>query len=202
VGGRACNVGAIIGSHQKEFHVLAPRMTTKGFGAAGYDPVQRAEAWKRRVDREEVSICKSQMYSGGMPSAVARLDLLEHSLQSARGHNSVRGYTGRSGRSSSMRSSAAGSVGNSIAQAPRLGTGSSGFRTPLSARGSVISQGTKLSSRSRSSRMSGGSEATDILKAELEEETKRRIAAEEELHRLQSVMEGSARGSSPPLSEM
>jgi len=186
----------------KEVLASALRMTTNGCRAVGYDPVQLSEAWKRRVDREEVSICNLQMHPGGMPSAEARLNLLEHSLQSARGNNSVRGYTGSSGRSSAMRSSAAGSVGSAIAQTPRLGTGSSGFRTPLSARGSVISQGSKLSSRSRSSRMSGGSEATHILKAELEEETKRRIAAEEELHRLHSVMESSDRGSSPPFSEM
>mmetsp|Transcript_14899 Transcript_14899/g.41175 ORF Transcript_14899/g.41175 Transcript_14899/m.41175 type:complete len:172 (-) Transcript_14899:36-551(-) len=153
--------------------------------AVGYDPVQRAEQWKRRVDREEGAVCPPLQLGGtGLagPSTGARLDMLQQTLQGA-AHPPASARDSATSRSSALRSalssgpgSASGrstsGAGRAIAQTPRLGTAG----TMPSVGGSVIS----------------GSDNSSLLRAELEAETQRRQAAEQELQRLQALLSGSS----------
>mmetsp|Transcript_22631 Transcript_22631/g.42630 ORF Transcript_22631/g.42630 Transcript_22631/m.42630 type:complete len:154 (-) Transcript_22631:119-580(-) len=48
--------------------------------AVGYDPIQRSQQWKRRVDREELSVCQKLLTTsqGVSPDQCGRADLFQH----------------------------------------------------------------------------------------------------------------------------
>mmetsp|Transcript_122861 Transcript_122861/g.244380 ORF Transcript_122861/g.244380 Transcript_122861/m.244380 type:complete len:159 (+) Transcript_122861:49-525(+) len=151
--------------------------------AIGFDPVQRAEAWKRRIDREEL-IVMPPLESLALPTIDERLDMLQETLHggsavgASTARSSARGSTTASSRSRCSGRLTAG-VGRSIAQTPRTGG------TP------ALSVRSGLSSRGAQSSRAGTSQAgSAILKAELEQETQRRQAAEHEIERLRAMLDG------------
>lgn len=208
--------------------------------AVGYDPVQRAEQWKRRVDREEISTISNLLANSSLSSTESkRFVRAQKALQNAgvlgSAHSAspsatqqhqqqpqqpVRLMSACSGQSSVARSvisqggssgasrSVAGSTGLAIALTPRYQASAGGtpmmLGTPrLYAGGTPQRLGSAASASappsehaSVFSRQSAGaaSEATASvpeLRAELEEANARRMAAENELRRLQSQMYGS-----------
>lgn len=204
--------------------------------AVGYDPVQRAEQWKRRVDREEISTISNLLANSSLSSTESkRFVRAQKALQNAgvlgsapsaspsatqQHQQPVRLMSACSGQSSVARSvisqggssgasrSVAGSTGRAIALTPRYQASAGGtpmmLGTPrLYAGGTPQRLGSAASASappsehaSVFSRQSAGaaSEATASvpeLRAELEEANARRMAAENELRRLQSQMYGS-----------
>mmetsp|Transcript_137653 Transcript_137653/g.439791 ORF Transcript_137653/g.439791 Transcript_137653/m.439791 type:complete len:211 (+) Transcript_137653:57-689(+) len=181
--------------------------------ARGYDPIQRSEQWKRRVDREEVTICSSLLKDVRKPklsSADVRLNNLEQALlgggqgpasilsaRSARGGGSDAGsFVGSvdgSVAGSATGSASARMAGTMMAQTPRVMDGTATPRRLYSSSGSAFSGVESVGSRqlmSRGGLSSGGaSDSASVWKARLEEESRRRFAAEEKLERLQSMME-------------
>mmetsp|Transcript_117618 Transcript_117618/g.379633 ORF Transcript_117618/g.379633 Transcript_117618/m.379633 type:complete len:177 (+) Transcript_117618:186-716(+) len=162
--------------------------------AIGYDPVQRAEQWKRRVGKEEQVISSTLCSAAPPSSADTRLELLQQTLQGVGAlPASSRGRTAASGHSSLARSmvgssaagrSTAGTAGRAIAQTPR----SAARSTPLqSVRGLAPSRAGSIGSRVSDA-------AAAALKAELEAETQRRMSAEQELQKLQSLLGANASG--------
>eukprot|EP00420_Gonyaulax_spinifera_P029000 CAMPEP_0197896372 /NCGR_PEP_ID=MMETSP1439-20131203/39727_1 /TAXON_ID=66791 /ORGANISM="Gonyaulax spinifera, Strain CCMP409" /LENGTH=172 /DNA_ID=CAMNT_0043516891 /DNA_START=80 /DNA_END=598 /DNA_ORIENTATION=- len=156
--------------------------------AVGYDPVQRSAQWKRRVDREEITVCPTAR-SGSSTSSVAeaRLDMLKQSLNGAGSQpSSSRLSSGPrcpSGLSAVSRSTAG--AGRVIVQTPRMSSrgGRSGVETPMSsARGA-------LSSRAGSIGPSASEAGSVLLRNQLEQEQQRRVAAEEEVKRLQTMLQ-------------
>eukprot|EP00927_Polykrikos_kofoidii_P047779 TRINITY_DN42069_c0_g1_i1.p1 TRINITY_DN42069_c0_g1~~TRINITY_DN42069_c0_g1_i1.p1 ORF type:complete len:178 (-),score=26.16 TRINITY_DN42069_c0_g1_i1:73-606(-) len=159
--------------------------------AVGYDPVQRAAQWAKRVDREEMAI--SHSLRGPVSSANARLDSLQRSLDGVGAYETPSLDYGRPGAtpavaltSSSLRGDgyvpgavdhmrlssrqSVSSAGRSILTTPRRQTAAS-VRSELSSAPSRISV------------------TSSTLRGELEEEKRRRIAAEEEMRRLQGLLE-------------
>mmetsp|Transcript_113019 Transcript_113019/g.292230 ORF Transcript_113019/g.292230 Transcript_113019/m.292230 type:complete len:200 (-) Transcript_113019:134-733(-) len=174
--------------------------------ARGYDPVQRSEQWKRRVDREEVAICNQVlggMGRGPVMSADARLHNLEQTLFSGRGVPSGGGgFTAASGASGAIggppRSAVASSRGSSrarmagctIAQTPR-GSETGTPRYQQSRAGSVLSGADSMGDRIERMSVGAGSAGSGtamMLKAQLEDETRRRQKAEAEVERLQTMV--------------
>mmetsp|Transcript_5476 Transcript_5476/g.16283 ORF Transcript_5476/g.16283 Transcript_5476/m.16283 type:complete len:162 (+) Transcript_5476:83-568(+) len=155
-------------------------MTNKTF-AAEFDPIQRSEQWKRRVDREENVLCPPPppgLVDNG-PSADLRLDMLQQTLQgggrplsSARSSmiSGVHPISGTPRVPSSAGVRATAGTGRFIVQTPRLNTGGT------------------ASSRGVSGIGGSASETSSILRAELEAETRKRHAAEQELQRLKAML--------------
>eukprot|EP00929_Paragymnodinium_shiwhaense_P113394 TRINITY_DN81687_c0_g1_i1.p1 TRINITY_DN81687_c0_g1~~TRINITY_DN81687_c0_g1_i1.p1 ORF type:complete len:204 (+),score=25.92 TRINITY_DN81687_c0_g1_i1:89-700(+) len=187
-----------------------PKGTVPKMGV-GYDPVQRAGAWRRRIEREEVAVCDTLHGAGPLSSADARLDLLKQTLWNAdlerrgltpTGLPSARGRTG--GKSDSGAGQVPLSTAGTLMVASQRGESAASGRVPavrktqtprsFSSRVSTgcdfvprSSRGMRAPDTARSglSVCSRISITSQVLKAELEEETRRRVAAEEELLRLQ-----------------
>uniref|UniRef100_A0A7S0B918 Uncharacterized protein n=1 Tax=Pyrodinium bahamense TaxID=73915 RepID=A0A7S0B918_9DINO len=109
-----------------------------------FDPIQRAEQWKRRVDREELAVCYEYLAGSTLSGTEARrFEQAQQALQRAGVIPRSQGAAPRSTRSSappswvsgasSMRSSAH-SAGRAIALTPRSG-GSSVYSSGRSSGG-------------------------------------------------------------------
>eukprot|EP00930_Biecheleria_cincta_P039360 TRINITY_DN27062_c0_g1_i1.p1 TRINITY_DN27062_c0_g1~~TRINITY_DN27062_c0_g1_i1.p1 ORF type:complete len:215 (+),score=23.62 TRINITY_DN27062_c0_g1_i1:75-647(+) len=159
--------------------------------AVGYDPVQRGLQWRRRVDREELTLCNKSLsraahhslYSSG---ASTRLELLQQTLLNSNGAN--RAQPIRSVPGTPRQVTPRGATPHFLT--PRQQTPSVD-RRPGSVGG--FSVGSRSSMHSNLSKFTENS----ALKLELLEETRRRQAAEAELDRLQQVV-ASSWGSAPP----
>lgn len=157
-----------------------------GLRATGYDPCQRSEQWKRRVEREEVSVCQQVLRgppTGQHLDADARLEALQSALFGSLPNGGVPG----SAAPQRLRSSGGFSVGS----AGRAATARSAGRAILTPRPGgtpMVRPGTNGGMSSVGDN-SVRSEATAILKAELAEETQRRQQAEEELQKLRTMLE-------------
>lgn len=167
----------------------------------GYDPIQRSQQWKRRIDREELAICNNMLASGGgmqhpaVVDADTRLELLSQQLTGAGGQAapaSSRG--GRSGLQSGLSArsrSSAGNAGRAIALTPRLNSAQSASSYGSGMLDVPHVQQTAMSALSSVSRGMSSAAASSTLRAELEEETRRRVAAEAELNKLRSMLDDS-----------
>mmetsp|Transcript_117483 Transcript_117483/g.374394 ORF Transcript_117483/g.374394 Transcript_117483/m.374394 type:complete len:190 (-) Transcript_117483:56-625(-) len=176
---------------------------------SGFDPIQRSMQWQKRVNREEIAITRQLL--GGFPqvarlnSANARVDMLQQSLVSGTGaiagpsappssHGSTGGQrlTGTRPAASPLAGAAGGMLTPRLTTpkltlrltTPRVGTGISN----LAAMGS--NAGSRCASRGGLSVIESvaGSEAS-TLRAELVEERRKRQSVEQELRKLQALVE-------------
>eukprot|EP00435_Cladocopium_sp_Y103_P044607 s238_g12.t1 len=151
--------------------------------ATGYDPIQRCQQWKRRVDREELAACRNVFNVYNYPTSHRspnpsshQLDMLQQKLQHSL-HSST--YN----------------AGISMVQSPKKAA------TDLASKGRPIcTPSERNASTPKSVRKAAGSGETprstssassSHLRMELLEETQRRQAAESELLRLQEFISGS-----------
>eukprot|EP00490_Sorites_sp_Unknown_P020049 CAMPEP_0114668888 /NCGR_PEP_ID=MMETSP0191-20121206/37068_1 /TAXON_ID=126664 /ORGANISM="Sorites sp." /LENGTH=191 /DNA_ID=CAMNT_0001923101 /DNA_START=38 /DNA_END=610 /DNA_ORIENTATION=+ len=150
---------------------MAPK---RAAGPTGYDPIQRCQQWKRRVDREELAACRNVFHyptSFRSPNPSShQLDLLQQKLQ-----HSV-AYT----------------AGMSMAQSPQktvldLAEKARPICTPSERVASTPKNVWKAQGSRDTPRSTSGSSSSH-LRMELLEETQRRQAAESELVRLQEFI--------------
>eukprot|EP00928_Gymnodinium_smaydae_P055202 TRINITY_DN38798_c0_g1_i1.p1 TRINITY_DN38798_c0_g1~~TRINITY_DN38798_c0_g1_i1.p1 ORF type:complete len:281 (+),score=53.09 TRINITY_DN38798_c0_g1_i1:89-931(+) len=229
--------------------------------AVGYDAVQRAAQWKRRVDQEEIAAVSSVDVPHA--SADARMDLLQRTLRETGSGAANFGFdrVSEADRIRGCRASSAGSYGAAAPAArdqlstpgsfasggpgalrsPALLLGGSGKSTPRSVGQSIVdgarvgpAGATPLATPRLDSKTSGaglygyydggdhpsrrvefradpafmdqgaipcsvsvvsaGSSTSSTLRAQLDEEKRKRWAVEEELNRLQAVMEEGQSG--------
>lgn len=175
--------------------------------AVGYDPNQRSLQWKRRVDREDFMICSGLLnQTSRTPCLDAQMDALQQRVlqgpggsplptSSARGHSAGAGSAppGSAGAASagsaarqslaSARAAAAAAAAGRVILTPRDVVGA-GPPSRLNTAGGVSSM----------SAFSSRSEASTVLRAELDAETRRRIDAEDELRRLKATLASGATG--------
>jgi len=191
--------------------------------AVGYDPIQRAEQWKRRCDREDIFVCKDldrEVLQGGFNGTMLgalgfpeTMRAATHGMPPSRGPfdgvgagagttlKPTRGYT-PAGRSVGSRLSTPRSMGQNVAMTPRLsGTGDATL-APQTLRlpGTAGTLGSNVDSI-----RSGESASSTLLRARLEEELKEKAKMAQELQMLQALLYNtgesgerilSARGSS------
>lgn len=163
----------------------------------GYDPIQRSQQWKRRIDREELAICNNMLAAGGgtqhpaLVDADTRLELLSQQLTGVGRELPSSSRGGRSGLQSgglSARSrSSAGNAGRAIAMTPRLNSAMSGSSGSVMMDVPHVEQ-TAMSHMSSVSRGMSSAAASSSLRAELDEEMRRRVAAESELNKLRAML--------------
>lgn len=151
-------------------------------GTVGCNPSQRAEFWKRRINREGLTVV-SEHESLLDPGLNARLDALSQGIQIGRVEPASRGHSSSGGSSWSFCSpssrlgrSRANQAGQSIVT-KRPATGSSISSAAVSSTGGSYVSG-----------MTGSAVASTMLRAELQEETERRMKAEAELDKLRTML--------------